>query len=88
MFPAPFNRPNNIANNGKHNTNMMDAVASVHLLKVFFFSLPTLTAIYLIYSYPHSNQETAIMCEELKKIGDLYFKEHCKLFVWKKKSVT
>ena len=41
-----------------------------YLLKVFFFSLPTLTAIYLIYSYPHSNQETAIMCEELKKIGE------------------
>ena len=40
------------------------------LLKLLFLSLPTLVVIYFIYFYPHSNQETVIMCEELKKIGE------------------
>ncbi len=38
--------------------------------KLLLFALPTLICIYLVYSYPHTIQDTARMCEELKKIGE------------------
>ncbi len=40
------------------------------LLKLILFSLPTFICIYLVYTNPHSAQDTVIMCEELKKIGE------------------
>ena len=41
-----------------------------YFFKLIIFSLPSLVCVYAIYFYPHSPQETAIMCEELKKIGE------------------
>ena len=41
-----------------------------YFLKLILFSLPSLACIYAIYFYPHTNSETLIMCEELKKIGE------------------
>lgn len=41
-----------------------------YLSKLFIFSIPSLASIYLIYFYPHSKDETLLMCEVLKNIGE------------------
>ena len=41
-----------------------------YFLKLFFFSLPSLICLYMIYFNPHLPEETAKMCNELKKIGE------------------
>ncbi len=38
--------------------------------KLILLGLPTFICIYLVYSNPHSVEDTARMCEELKKIGE------------------
>ena len=45
-------------------------INTLHLFKLFVFSLPTLISIYVIYSFPHSSEDTARMCEELKNMGE------------------
>ena len=41
-----------------------------YFLKLIVFSIPSFICVYAIYFYPHTTPETAIMCEELKKIGE------------------
>ena len=41
-----------------------------YLIKLFFFTLPTLIVILLLILNPHSIQDTERMCDSLKKIGE------------------
>jgi len=41
-----------------------------YFLKLLLYSVPSIISIYLIYTYPHSQEETTAMCDALRKAGE------------------